>query len=396
VTGAGDYSPPVEDLQALAKRALSAGVVGAAASGLGASLDPPQFFRSYLAAWLLWLGVALGCLAVQMLHHLSRGAWGLMIRRILEAASRTLPVLALLFAPLLFGLGDLYEWARPEEVARDHHLQHKVAYLNVPFFLVRVAVSFVVWIALAVVLSRLSAAQDRSADPALERRMRRCAAPGLALYCLTMTFMAVDLLMSLDPHWFSAIYGVYVIGGQAVSAMAITVVAALYLTRREPMAQVLSARHFHDWGKLLLAFTMLWSYFAFSQFLIIWSGDLPEETSFYRDRLGGGWNGVALVLVVFHFALPFVLLLSRELKRSAKKLAAVAVLLLVLRWVDLFWLIQPAFSPQELSAHWLDLAAPVGVGGIWVWRFARELGSRPLLPLNDPGLPAALEVHAHG
>jgi hypothetical protein len=392
---AAAYAPPAPDLAALGRRALIAGVAAGVACAVGLASDPPRFFRAYLVAWVLWLGVALGSLAIEMLHHLSRGAWGLVIRRILEAASRTLPLLAVLFVPLLFGLDDLYPWARAETVAADEHLQHKAPYLNVPFFLARLAASFVIWTALAAALSRMSRRQDDTADPALERRMQVLSAPGLALYCLTMTFTAIDLLMSLDPNWFSAIYGVYVVGGQAVSAMAFTVVAALYLSRRAPMSDVFQARHFHDHGKLLFAFTMLWAYFALSQFLIIWSGDVPEEIGFYRDRLAGGWNAVSILLVILHFAVPFVLLLSRDLKRDARKLAGVAALLLVMRWVDLHWLVSPAFDP-EFSLHWLDLAAPVAVGGIWLWRFAAELGARSLLPVHDRNLPAALEAHAHG
>jgi hypothetical protein len=331
-----------------------------------------------------------------MLHHLSRGAWGLVIRRVFEAASRTLPLLAVLFVPLLFGLDDLYPWARAETVAADEHLRHQAAYLNVPFFLARLAVFFGIWIAFATVLSRLSKRQDDTADPTLEWRMKVLAAPGLALYCLTMSFAAIDLCMSLDPHWFSAIYGVYVVGGQAVSAMAFAIVAALYLSRRQPMSGALQPRHVHDHGKLLFAFTMLWAYFALSQFLIIWSGNLPEEIGFYSDRQSGGWNVVSLLLVIFHFAVPFVLLLSRDLKRDARKLACVAALLLVMRWVDLYWLIAPTFHANKLSLHWLDIAAPIAVGGLWLWRFTAELQTRSLLPINDPNLPAALEVSSHG
>jgi hypothetical protein len=395
VSTAAAYPPPAADLAPIGRRALVAGFAAAAISAVGLAVDPQRFFRAYLVAWVLWLGVALGSLAIEMLHHLSRGAWGVVIRRILEAASRTLPLLAVLFVPLLFGLDDLYPWARAEAVAADEHLRHKTPYLNVPFFLARLAASFAIWIAFAALLSRLSRRQDDTGEPALARRMQVLSAPGLALYCLTMTFTAIDLLMSLDPHWFSAIYGVYVVGGQAVSAMAFTIVAALWLIRREPMSGLFQARHVHDHGKLLFAFTMLWAYFALSQFLIIWSADLPEEIGFYRDRLSGGWTAVSLLLVVLHFAVPFALLLSRDLKRDARKLAAVAALLLAMRWVDLWWLVSPAFD-RQLSIHWLDIAAPVAVGGIWLWRFAAELGSRSLLPVNDPGLPAALETTAHG
>jgi hypothetical protein len=396
VSPAGSYPPPAADLEPVGRRSLAVGGLGAALCAVGFLLEAPQFFRSYLIAWVLWLGVALGSFAIQMLHHLSRGAWGLMIRRILEAASRTIPAVAVLFLPLLLGLKHLYPWAQAERVAADELLRHQASYLNVGFLIARAAVYFTVWIVFAFALSKLSRRQDETGSPALERRMQLFSAPGLALYCLTMTFLAIDILMSLNPHWYSAIYGVYVVGGQAVSALAFAIIVALFLSRREPMARAFNVGHFHDYGKLLLAFTMLWAYFGLSQFLIIWSGDLPEEIGFYKDRLSGGWGVVSMALVLFHFALPFVLLLSRDLKRDSKKLAGVAVLLLVMRWVDIYWLVAPAFHPERLAFHWLDIVAPFAVGGIWVWLFVREVMKRPLLPLNDSGLPAALEVHAHG
>jgi hypothetical protein len=349
-------------------------------------------------AWVLWTGVALGSFAIEMLHHTSRGAWGLMIRRILEAASRTLPALFLLGIPLLFGLKHLYHWAHPEEVAADELLRHKAPYLNVPFFTGRFVFYFVAWSAFAFTLSRLSKEQDETGSPALERRMQLIAAGGLTVYVLTVTFFAVDFLMSLTPHWFSAIYGIYVLGGQVLSGLAFTILVALFLSERPPMDRAFQHIHFQDYGKLLLAFTMLWSYFGISQLIIIWSGDLPEEIPFYRDRLSGPWSAVSTALLLFHFAVPFALLLSRNLKRDIRRLARVAALLLVMRWVDLWWLVAPAFHPSGIPLHWLDLATVAALGGIWVWLFTGQLKARPLIPVHDPHLTAALEAeaHAHG
>jgi hypothetical protein len=331
-----------------------------------------------------------------MLHHMSGGAWGLVIRRILEASARTLPLVALFAVPLLFGLRHLYPWADPARVAGDELLKHRAGYMNPTFFTVRLAVCLLLWTVFAQALSRLSKTQDDAPAPGLERRMQLVAAPGLAIYCLLVTIASVDLLMSLDPHWFSAIYGVYVVGGQAISGMAFTLLVSLFLVRKGPMRGVLQPRHVHDHGNLLLAFTMLWAYFALSQFLIIWSGNLPEEIGFFHDRLRGGWGALSLFLALFHFAVPFVFLLSRDFKRDIGKLAWAAGLLLLMRWVDLFWLASPAFHPGRLSIHWLDFTTSVALSGLWLAAFARELGTRSLLPANDPNLAVALEVHAHG
>jgi hypothetical protein len=391
--GAPSYMAPaaVDRIQRLA---LIAAGVGAVLCLLGLFLSPAYFFRAWLVGWVFWMGVALGCLAIFLLHHLTRGAWGLVVRRVLEAASRTLPLLLVLFLPITFGMRELYEWARPEVVRADELLQHKQAYLNVPGYFLRLIGYFLLWGAAAWLLNRMSLRQDETADPGLTRRMQLLAAPGIVGYCLAMTFASVDWLMSLQPHWFSTIYPVYMMGGQGLSALAFLIVVALFLSRREPLAGVIQPRHFHDWGKLLFAFVMLWAYFSFSQFLIIWSGDLPEEISFYRPRIVGGWGFLALAIVVFQFALPFGLLLSRDLKRDARRLAAVALGILVMRWADLLWQVEPAFHERDVAFYWLYLAAPAAIGGLWLFFFVRELKKRPLLPLNDPYLAEAI-THEH-
>jgi hypothetical protein len=387
------YEPSKEllgDLDRVRRRALPVALVGAALCVGGAALDPTQLLRSYLIAIMFWLSIAVGSWAILMLQYVARGAWGVVIRRTLEAASRTLPALGLLFTPILLGLPRLYIWADEAVAHADPHIHHKAAYLNVPFFIGRALFYFVVWSALAYFLNRLSAEQDRTGDPKLQERTRRWSAVGLLAYCVTMTFASIDWLMSLSPHWVSSIFGVYVIGGQGVATMAFAVVAALFLSRREPMASAIRTRHFHDLGKLLLAFVMLWSYFGISQFLIIWSGNLPEDSPWFLDRIRGGFKWVSLGLVVFHFALPFMLLLSRDTKRNAKRLAAVAGFLLVMRVVDLYWLVAPAFSPRRVVVHPLDLIAPITVGAVWIWLLAGELKKKPLLPAREPMLAEAL------
>ncbi len=387
---AGDWRPSSSlalELAQLGRRGWIVGALAASVLLIGFFVDGEQLMRSYLVGYLFWLSIALGSLALSMIHHLTGGAWGLVLRRVLEAATRLLPWLALGFVPIALSLDTLYPWSRPDEVAASELLQHKAPYLNDGFFLLRAALYFAIWIALSWVLNRASARQDGGASTT--QRSKSVSSIGLGLFMLTGTFTAIDWMMSLQPEWFSTIYGVYFVGGAALSALCFAVLVALFLSRRPPMDRAFAPRHFHDYGKLMLAFVMLWAYFGFSQFLIIWSGNLPGEISFYRARAQGGWQILSLLLVAAHFILPFVLLLSRDLKRHAKRLAWVAGAVLIARWIDLLWQVAPAFHP-ELSFHWLDLAAPLAVGGICFALLCRELSARPLIPVGAPELEEAL------
>jgi len=381
-------------LDTLRRRGLALGVLGLAACGLGALPSPEQFFRSWLFALLFWLGIAIGCQSVLMIQHLTGGLWGLVIRRILEAASRTLRYAWVLFVPLAFGLPHVFVWANHDALASDHHLHQAVSrkaeYLNAPFFLGRAAFYFAVWAVLAHLLSRWSAEQDRGFSPRLAGRLRGLSGGGLLLMGLTITFSAVDWGMSLDPRWFSTIYGVLFMVGQALSAMAFSIVILAWLSALPNLARAVSARVMHDLGKLLFAFVMLWAYVNLSQFLIVWSGNLPEEIPWYILRLSGGWQLIAGLLVIAHFALPFLMLLSRDVKRNASMLAAVASGLLLMRLLDLFWLVGPELHARGFAVHWLDLAATLGIGGLWLHLFARELAASPLLPVGDPELAEAI------
>jgi hypothetical protein len=385
--------PRVASLQRLA---LVVGVAGLALCAVGFAGNRAHFFKAYLLAYVFWIGIALGSLAISMLHHLSGGAWGVVIRRVLEAASRTLPFMALLFLPIAFGIHELYLWANPEAVAKDAILQHKAAYLNVPFFIIRAAIYFVIWSALAYLLSKWSLEQEQRGETGQALRMQRLSGLGLVLYALTILFMSVDWIMSLDPHWFSTIYGILFMGGQGLSAFAFAIAVAVLLSRTEPMSRVIAPAHLHDLGKLMLAFVMLWAYFSFSQFLIIWSANLPEEIPWYLRRWGGGWQWVGLLLIFGHFVLPFVLLLSSDIKKSGRTLIGVAVTIILMRIVDLFWNIGPLHHEESFGATWLDAVAPVALGGIWLAIFLWQLRTRPLLPLGEPYLAEALEHGRHG
>ena len=380
---------PDHPLRRLQKVGLAVGVVALAGCGVGWIVSPEQFFRFYLIAYLFWGGVAFGCLPILMLQYITGGTWGAVLRRILESGTRTIPVLAVLFLPIAFGLHHLYEWSDAEAVALDPILQAKSFYLNVPFFLGRAVIYFAVWIAVMFFLNRWSMQQDEADDPDLGKYLHYFSRAGLLLYALTMTFASIDWAMSLEPHWYSTIYGILFIGGQVLSAFAFAIPVAVLLADREPLSELITPDTFQDLGKLMLAFIMLWAYFNFSQFLIIWSGNLPEEIPWYLKRGGNGWLLVSIALVFFHFALPFVILLSRDLKRNRRRLGLIALGVFVLRFVDVFWLIAPAFSPDALVVHWLDPVAVAGVGGVWLYFFVGQLQSRPLLPLNDPAFVEA-------
>ncbi len=378
--------PRDSPLEQMATFAGVCGLVGFVVCGAMAVATPAAVAESYLFAFLFWSGIPLGSLAILMLQHITGGAWGAVLRRILEAATRTLPLLAILFLPILFSTGLLFEWARPEVVEHDLVLQHKRAYLNVPFFAFRAVLYFVVWIVLSHFLSEWSRRQDRAPE-SIGLRLENISRGGLLLFVLTMTFASIDWAMSLEPHWYSTMYGILFIGGQVLSALAFVIPVTAVLAARPPMLEVMTADRFQDLGKLLLAFVMVWAYFSFSQFLIIWSADLPEETPWYLRRLSQGWQWAAIALIILHFMLPFVLLLSRDLKRSRRWLMAVAAVVLAMRAIDLSWLVLPAFDRGGLLWVPSDFAAFLGVGGLWFYYYVRQLRSAPMLPLNDESLP---------
>jgi hypothetical protein len=352
-------------------------------------INPAQFFRAYLIGWTFWTGIAIGSLALLMLQHMTGGGWGLVIRRVLEAATRTLPFMAVLFIPIILGSHSLYEWTNHEEVAQHPAVQFKAGYLNLPFFTIRTVVYFGVWIVLAYFLNRWSLLQDRTAEVRYTKRMRMLSGPGMIALIFAVTFASVDWYMSLEPEWFSTIYGFIFVAAWALSALAFVIAAMANLSADEPMRRIVAPLHFHDLGKLLLALVMLWAYFAFSQFLIIWSGNLPEEIVWYTHRIHAAWGFLIVTIGILHFAAPFLFLLSRDLKRNPRKLVLIAMLIIVMRAVDLIWMLAPAFG----HSRWVlvDVVALLGFGGLWLALFTWQLGKRPLIPINDPQFESTLE-----
>jgi hypothetical protein len=386
-------APPIA--KTIQQRSLIVGVVFSVIALILAFMRPDEFFHAYLISYMDWLGVALGSMAILMLRHLTGGGWGMVIRRILGAAMRTIPLLAVLFLPILFGIPRLYIWARPLDTIQDKHLREHLeqitkTYLSTNGFIVRAIIYFAIWGAVAFLLTKWSAEQDHPNARDNSSRFKAVSGPGLILYGFTISFAAIDWVMSLDPSWISTIYGLLFLAGQVLSAICFAVVVERILVRYKPMSELLQPDFVHDHGKLMLAFIMVWAYFSFSQWLIIWAGNLPEEITWYMKRLNGGWGYVGLFLVLFHFAVPFVILLSRSFKRDVARLVWLAVWLLVAHYVDLFWMIEPNFS-TTFRVTAADLVIPFAMGGLWMWFFFRNLNAMPLVPAYDVDAKQVLE-----
>jgi hypothetical protein len=384
---------PVADLRRARTVALAVGVAGLVVSAVGGVVAGPRaFFLAWLIAVVLCVGTAVGCLAIALMHQLTGGQWGAVIERLLEAGGRTIPWLALAAAPLLFALPVLYEWARPG-AADDPRLAHKALYLNPSFFIARTVVYFVVWTAFVLALDRWSVARDADPDPRLTVRLRGLAAGGLIALGFTVSFAAIDWVMSLEPTWYSTVFGAMVGVGWMLDAFALAIVSAALLGQRPPLAAVLSGKVRIDLGNLLLTFVVLWTYLAFVQLLITWSGNTPEEARWYVHRLNGGWQVVAAVLAVGRFLLPLLVLLSRAAKRTSPVIVALGVLLLVTGWLDTAWLVLPAFRAR-VGVHWLDVVAPLALGALWLALYLWLLDARPLIARHDPALPRVEAEHA--
>lgn len=394
-----DLSPPPV-VRKMSQRSLIIGIVFAVISAALAFIHPNEFYRAYLLGFMCWLGVSLGSMAILMIRHLTGGGWGTVIRRILGAAMRTLPLLAVLFIPVIIAAWQrqIYPWAMSIEAIqtpaiREHLEKHSFvrSYLNLSGFIIRAIIYFAIWNVLSFLLSKWSKQTDTANAPDNSERFKAVSGPGLILYGLTISFAAIDWVMSIDPTWVSTMFGLVILIGEVLSAMCFAVIIERILFNYKPMSELLRPDFVHDHGKWMLTFIMVWAYFSFSQWLIIWAGNLPAEISFYLRRLNGGWGWIGLVLVLFHFAIPFAILLSRPFKRSIRKLVWLAVWLLLMRYVDLFWIIEPNFS-QTFAITIADIVVPVAIGGIWLWYFFRNLATLPLIPAYDRDAQEVLQA----
>ncbi|MCD9185509.1 MAG: hypothetical protein LUM44_03695 [Pyrinomonadaceae bacterium] len=401
MTNLENYQAP-DEINRWRTLALGIGGIGLIIWAVGCYFDSQNALRSWLLGFIFWGGIGVGGLGVLILQYLTGGAWGVVIRRTVEAASRTLLILPILFIPLAVGVTHLYEWTHLEN---DPIIQGRGWYLTVGGWIARAVVYFILWGVMAYLLNKWSANQDKAADMEESAKWLGTATafsgPTMVAFALVVTFAAVDWVMTLEPHWFSTIWGMLFIAGWGLSCFCFVVAILALLSDKAPMNRVLGKRHFHDLGKLMLALVMVWAYFNFSQYLIIWSGNIPEETGWYLTRTKGVWGVIGLLLILFHFAFPFLILLQQDFKRKAKLLAGMGVFILVMRLVDMFYLIAPSPLIEHGGGHeashfsWLYLVGPIAVGGLWLAFFFYQLKQRPMVPINDPFLENAIK-HGKG
>ena len=407
----GEYYAPA-DVKRWSTLALGLGGVGLLLWIVGAFTDSEQALRSWLLGFIFWGGIGIGCLGVLMLQYLTGGAWGVVTRRVLEAGARTLQVTVLLYIPLLVGVltRKVYTWTTWGHGPVSEHVAHLMAqrgwFMTPTSWILRSILYFAIFGTFTWFLTKWSRQQDLTTSPEESARFlgysTKLSGPGMVIFCIIVSFCAVDWVMTLDPYFSSTIYGMLFIAGWALSCYCFVVTILAFLSDKAPLNRVLGKRHFHDLGKLMLALVMVWTYFNFVHFLIIWSANIPEETEWFLVRMKGGWGWTGVILILLHFGFPFLVLLQQDFKRRAKWLASIAIFILVLRLVDMFYLIGP--NPRinggeavqgAFIVSWLDLVGPIAVGGIWLWWFFTELNKRPLMPIKDPFFENAIE-HGKG
>jgi hypothetical protein len=380
----------LQDTSGFRNLALMVGSVGLIGCFIGFRTGRDQFFHSYLTAYIFWVSIGLGALFFILLHHLVDATWSVILRRLAESVMVTLPIMVVFFLPVLFGLHDLYHWSHADAVAEDVLLQKKSPFLNQNFFIIRAAVYFTIWYLLGRNLYKTSLLQDKAPSQNIIERMRAVSGPGMLLFALSITFAAFDWLMSLDPHWYSTIFGVYFFAGCLLSILAFITLIVVFLRRNGILHEEITVEHFHDLGKLMFAFTVFWAYIAFSQYFLIWYGNIPEETVWYLHRWEGNWKCLSLIIVFGHFVIPFGVLLSRVPKRNVTVMAIMSIWILAIHWVDLYWLVLPNLHKHHFHFSWMDLVTFLGVGGIFLFFFWKRFSSQPIIPVKDPKLQASI------
>jgi hypothetical protein len=392
------YRPQLDRLQRSGLLTGAFALLLCAFFGLHSPEAAQRAFQSYLFSYVYWFSIPLGCMAILMMHHLTGGWWGYPIRRLLEAGTRTCLVMTALFIPILFGIKKLYPWTIwAVDKPADPALHFKAMYLTENFFIVRSAIYFAIWLTLVYFLNKWSYQQDRTGDPRLASVLEAFSAPGLILWGIAVTYSSIDWIMSLEPLWFSTIYGMLFMVVEALAAMAFVIFVLRLLADSEPIKNIVTGSQFNDLGNLMLTFVMLWAYLSFSQFLIIWAGNLRDEIPWYLARAFGGWGALAIFLMIMHFAVPFLLLLQRGVKRRLRVLASLTGMMVFLTLVDVYWLVVPGFQSERSGPrlHPSDILAAIGIGGIWLGTYIWQLKKMPLLPLHDPRFEGALQ-HEHG
>lgn len=369
----------------LGKICLIIGLVGLALNVLGFFHNHEQFFHSWLVAFAFWMSIALGGLFLVLIHHLSGAVWSIVVRRIPESFMAILPFMVIFFIPVAIGMYDLYHWAHADAVAHDALLQEKAPYLNILFFILRTVFFFFVWSVFGRLLYRFSIKNDVTGDAGYIIKAKKISPPAAILFAFTVTFAAFDWLMSLDPHWYSTIFGVYYFAGSTMATYAVTTVLVLYFAKG-PLANMVSVEHYHDLGKLILTFTIFWAYMAFSQYFLIWYANIPEETVWFAHRWHGSWKIISLLLAVGHFVVPFLFMLVRAVKRNTRTLTVFALWMLLMHYIDMFWLVMPNLHKDGAVFSWMDITTMIGIGGLFLWLVFLHLSKHSLVPINDPQL----------
>ncbi len=377
--------------------AAIAGLIGAGALAASFALGwfggdeaRARFLPAYLVSFSYFLSLTLGALFFVLIQHLTRAGWSVVVRRIAEVVAANVLLMAVLVVPIVLGIRELYEWADPAAVAAHPLLQKKAAYLNANFFLIRIVVVFAAWILLTQYFLRKSVEQDRTGDPSLTTAMQKVSAPAMYVFAITLTIGAFDLLMSLEAEWFSTMFGVYFFAGSILAFFAFLPIVAAFLQGAGRLVHVVTREHYHDMGKLVFAFTVFWTYIAFSQYMLIWYANLPEETGWFLRRQTGEWTNFSWFLLVGHFAIPFLALVSRIPKRRPAALALAAAWVLFMHWIDLYYLVMPHTSEGKIPFGILDLTCFAGVGGLFVAALAIQLRRAALIPERDPRLAESL------
>jgi hypothetical protein len=374
--------------------ALIVGIVGTAIAAFGYFTNHVEFFRAWLPAFLFWFLIAAGALGILMLQYVTGGEWGVLIRRPLGAAARTIPLFILFGLPIAFGLKHIYIWANHDLVKGDHLLEMKSAWLNPTGWLIRALVYFALWTLWAWRVRLLSLDFAKTRSPYTELARRKWSAAGLLMIVLTLTLASVDWVMSLEPKWYSSMFGLSFTVGAGLSAYAFVTFFLTLLSRSKAMENILKPNHFRDLGNLMLAFTMLWAYMNFSQFLLIWYGNIKEETPYYTLRMIGVWGAMAAALIVFHFFLPFTMLLMRAIKDRPKTIAIVTMIILVMRFVDIYWLVGPSFYGEHFHFSWITIFAFLGIGGLWLAAFIWQLKGQTIIPIHETWVEEAIREGA--
>jgi hypothetical protein len=392
MTPTSTLGPQLDRIQ---RNALVIGVIAFAATLVDVFLDKQHFWQSYLYAYIAISALAIGSLGIFLLHNVAGGNWGVAIRRFIESGLQTLPMFALLVIPILFATGSIYKWTDATYRAEHFAVGHKAVYMNVPFFAARTVFYFLVWIVVGFRILKMANEQDRTGDPALFKRIKGLSAPALLVFVVTTTLAFIDWIMSLEPDWYSTIYPWLFTVGEVLLTFAFMIALLVLFSKHEPFAGFVKTAHFHDLGNLMLAFTMLWAYMGLAQFLIIYAENLPDEIPWYIRRFSGGWGYLGWFISIFHFCVPFFLLLMRFVKRNPQRLRALALWIIFVRMLDIFWFVVPAFRQRGLEVYWTDLTALLGMGGIWLAYFISNLKKRPLLVPTDPRNTYSVKGHAH-